>query len=101
MTDDLSAAIKKARAFSEGKDYTDEVEWRRTLKILADAAESTLPKYIDVWHVEYSKKLISKWEPCVLIRSELKSAQALADSLRDIESIKCIRITGPHQHRIS
>ncbi len=66
-----------------------------TMALLADAAESTLPKtkMVEVWHVEYcfsGRPLVA-----VYTTEEMARAHELPH-----KSYACIRVTGPHKQEV-
>lgn len=83
--------------------------------LLADAAESTLPrtKMVEVWHVHTPYRLMGskpdsgfvsgEYEPMVRAFKREELAQKAASYLREHSSrdeISCIRVTGPHLQEV-
>ncbi len=64
--------------------------------LVACAAESTIPKTVEVWRVEFA------WlngEACIEQRRRRADAETLAGKRRE-GGATCIRITGPHQQEV-
>lgn len=103
--DKLRAVIADARIWTTpGERHgvaTDRLgEW---LNILADAAESTLPKtkMVEVWHVEFAQPHGTEWLALLhTFRDEATAKRRAATWADDYKGARCIRVTGPHQQEV-
>lgn len=95
--DKLREAISRAR-----KDAADRFHRSLTscddLELLADAAESTLPKtkMVDVWRVEWATSTGIVFAQHFTMEN---NAHIHARNLRE-DGMDCIRVTGPHMQEI-
>ena len=104
----LREAIKAVRSEVSSLEASNLGPWKSrsdTLRLLCDAAESTLPKtkMVEVWHVEYVDA--ETLYPAVDVRRDRDNgtfgAEARAERLRKQPSkYLCIRVTGPHQQEV-
>jgi len=93
-------------AYIEGPGVVDvkDGQWIRVdasdFALLREAAKqtlATLPRFkeVEVWHVEYAQG-----GPCIALYENEGDAHGYAGTLSGITSVSCIRVTGPHKHRV-
>jgi len=72
--------------------------WPDGLRVVAEAAESTLPRYkeVEVWRVEYTNNNV----PNLLQWLTREGTDAWADGAKALPYIGCITVTGPHKQRV-
>lgn len=105
--DKLREAIKQARARAD-YDTRANAEYASgpnadQHRLLADAAESTLPKtkMVSAWRCEYSVLASAlNWAPCVSGYPTKQDADEAAARMSNDERYRCIRVTGPHQQEV-
>lgn len=71
------------------------------LKLVLDAAETTLPKtrMAETWRVAFSRLLDGKWRPLIHGADSREEAEREVERLRG-HCCRCIEITGPHQQEV-
>lgn len=58
---------------------------------------------IEVWHLEYASFDVGRmdWQPMVMTFLDEGATTRQANAWKQVKSIKCARVTGPHQHQMS
>lgn len=99
--DKLRGIVRQAHAFIDGARIGSMERYLTAsdLLLLADAAESTLPKtkMVEVWRVEWAGAGNSI--PMIEQFGALLEAEDFANGRR-VAGRKCIRVTGPHQQEV-
>lgn len=105
--EDLREAIRVARHVMSGNSgVRPDMVHPKWLTLLADAAESTLPKtkMVEVWRIEWALSIDgSEWEPMGYQKSTQAEAQQFADNVvkgAPGKKVACIRVTGPHMQEV-
>ena len=82
-------------------------QWAEELQVVADAAESTLPKtkMVEVWHVTYAHRVVhpfnaDTWRCCCDCFDAEQLAREVAGRLGSNANIAGIRVTGPHHQEV-
>lgn len=104
--DKLRDIVRQAHAFIDGARIGSMERYLTPsdLLLLADAAESTLPKtkMIEVWRVEFAQKNPhgGGWQAASASFPERAMADKYEWTVKQWLNVACIRVTGPHQQEV-